>query len=178
MSYPYLYIKNYFGFANHVYSYNYDSLTFISLPCDTKIFLLNRNSNVEDSIWARSRFQNKDAKPLDTSLSQSREEKMRHMVIVPYYTEIRYDKNRGYIYRFYLKEISLKNATGKYNSFNDKQIVLIVLNQQNEVAGEYEFDKYYNNFISFVGKKGLYINYFSRDPNDSDKKVFKVLTFN
>jgi hypothetical protein len=177
ISYPEMYITNYYGFANHVYVDNYDSLTLISLPCDPKIYFFDRHLNTKNSVWAKSIFQKKYAAPIDTALAKSREEKMRHMVIVPYYTELRYDKNNKLLYRFYLKELDLKNEQGKYNTFNNKQLVLMVLNHKNEVAGEYELDNYYNNFISFVGKKGLYLNYFSRNSEDSDKKVFKILTF-
>lgn len=177
ISYPEMYIKKYYGFANHVYTYNYDSLTLISLPCDPQVYFLDRYLNTKKSIWAKSIFQKNDAPPFDTAFVKSTEEKMRHMVIVPYYSEVRYDKYRKLIYRFYLKELDLKNDQGKYNSFEQKQLVLMVINQNNEIAGEYELDKYYNNFISFVGEKGLYINYFSRNPKDSDKKVFKILTF-
>lgn len=176
ITYPEMYIKNYYGFANHVYSYNEDSLTVVSLPCDPKIYLLYRHTNTKDFIWAKSRFQQRFAEPLDTALAKSREEKMKHMVTVPYYTEVRFDKFNRFFYRFYLKELDLKNMQGEYNTFNNKQLVLMVLNPKNEVAGEYELDKYYNDFISFVGKKGLYINYFSKDPNDSNKKTFKIIT--
>jgi len=178
MSYPDIYVMQYYGFANHVYIDNYCNNTYLSFPCDPNIFILNRYSNKYEIIPAKSIFQNNAARPLDTVFANSREEKMKHMVTVPYYTELRYDKNREVIYRFYLKELNIKTSSGKYNSFDNKQLILLVLNKNNEVVGEYPLDKYYNNYISFVGKDGLYINYFSKERFDTGKIVFKILTFN
>lgn len=171
------YIENYYGFANKVYVDSQDTSTLVSFPCDERTFLLNREKNQTKGFWGKSLYQTVDAMALPLSAGSSREEKMRHLTTVPYYAEIRYDKFKKHYYRFFLKNIPIRNKEGKYNSFTDKGLTLIVFNSQKEVIGEYELTKYYNNYISFVGKSGLYINFFSNNPANSDGKVFKILTF-
>jgi hypothetical protein len=176
ISYSDMYKKKFYGFANHVYTQNSGNSTFISFPCDENIYELNRQSNTFSSFEAKSKFQETDALPLSLDLLNSREEKMKHMITVPYYSEIRYDSFKHLFYRFFLKDIPLKNK-GKFNNFNDKGLVLSVINLNHEIIGEYELSKYYNNFISFVGQEGLYINFFSNNPLNRNNKTFKLLTF-
>ena len=102
---------------------------------------------------------------------------MEHFTVTPFYSEVLYDRYRKLYYRFFWKDIPLKNKDGKYNSLEDKRKILMVFNSKNEIIGEYELSKYYTDYVSFVGKSGLYIRYISPDPRDSDQAVFKIFTF-
>jgi hypothetical protein len=178
ISYPKKYLKNYYGFDMKPYAETDDSITLVAYPCGDMVSILNRNSNTASSFPARSIFQTEDAQPL-TPLSDSGsvEQKMRHMAVQPYYSEIRFDRARQLYYRFFRKAIPLKNKDGTYNNFFNKGLVLMVLNSQHDVIGEYELPKYYNSYVSFVGKSGLYIYDVSPNPEYKNLTVFHVLTF-
>lgn len=177
LTYPDSYLKSYYGFANSVYIENTDSFSYVSVPADPKIFKVNRIANSVDGFEAGSSYQKGNAKSLDTVFADNREEKMRHFTTIPYYAEMRFDAIRKYLYRFFLKEISIKNSEGKHNTFINKPMYLMVLNEQNEVAGEFELNKYYALTLSFAGRKGFYIRYISPNKEDSGKMVFKILNF-
>ncbi len=167
------YISDYYGFANHVYIQSRDSFSIVSFPCEEKMFELNRFTNNITSIYEKSIYQTAKASALDRSLSDSREEKMRHLTTVPYYSQILYDPYRELYYRFFLKNITLKNKDGKYNTFKDKGIVLMVINKEFVVLNEYELNNNLNPYFSFVTKEGLFIKEKTFDTNDST--VFKII---
>jgi hypothetical protein len=178
ISYPQKYLKNYYGFDMKPYAATADSITVVSFPCDDMVSVLDRNSNTVVRFPARSIYQTTDAQPLmPLSDSGSTEQKMRHMTVQPYYSEIRFDRVRQLYYRFFRKAIPLKNKDGTYNDFFHKGVVLMVLNSQHEVIGEYELSRYYNSYFSFVGKSGLYIIDISPKPEYKNVTVFHVLTF-
>ncbi len=174
ISYPQNYIDNYYGFAMHVYINSYDTFSLISFPCNSNIFLLNRYTNKVKAYNAKSKYQTEEAEPLDTISKNSTEDKMRHLATVPYYAEILYDKYRGLYYRFFRKNIPLKQPNGKYNDFTNKPTILIVLNKQFEVIGEYELNDLKNSYYSFVGEAGLYLKESKSDSLGKTKfRVFK-----
>lgn len=175
ISYPQNYIDHYYGFAMHVYINSYDTFSLISFPCNTNIFLLNRYKNSVETYTAKSKYQTEEAMPLDTSSKNSTEEKMRHLATVPYYAEILYDKYRGLYYRFFRENIPLKQPNGKYNDFTNKPTVLMVLNKQFVVIGEYELTDLKNSYYSFVGKAGLYVKESKSDRKGATK--FRIFNF-
>jgi hypothetical protein len=178
ISYPQKYLKNYYGFDMKPYAETDDSITLVSFPCDDMVSVLNRNSNTAARFPARSFYQTDDAQPLiPLSDSGSVEQKMRHMTVQPYYSEIRFDRARQLYYRFFRKAIPLKNKDGTYNNFFHKGLVLMVFNSRHDVIGEYELSRYYNSYVSFVGKSGLYIYDVSPNPEYKNVTVFHVLTF-
>jgi len=178
ISYPRKYLKSYYGFDMKPYAETDDSITLVSFPCDDSVSVLNRNSNSTARFYARSLYQNDDAQPLrPLSDSGSVEQKMRHMTVQPYYSEIRFDGTRQLYYRFFRKAIPLKNKNGSYNSFFHKGLVLMVFNFQHQVIGEYELPRYYNSYVSFVGKSGLYIYDVSPSPENKNVSIFHILTF-
>ena len=178
ITFPKKYIEDYYGFDNKPYAESNDSFTLISFPCDDMVYVLNREADATTQFPGRSIYQSIDAQPfLPLADSESIEKKMRHMTVEPYYAEIRFDKARQLYYRFFLKDIPLKNEDGTYNDFYKKQLILMVFNSQHEVIGEYKLHKYYNRYISFVGKSGLYMQYISPNVSDRGSTVFKILTF-
>jgi len=175
ISFPQNYIDHYYGFATHVYINSCDSFSLISFPCNANIFLLDRYKNSVQTYTAKSKYQTEEAMPLDTSCKNSTEEKMRHLTTVPYYAEILYDKYRELYYRFFRKNIPLRQSNGKYNDFTDKPVVLMVLNKQFEVIGEYELKDFRNSYVSFVSKAGLYVKEIRSDRKGETK--FRIFNF-
>lgn len=178
VSYPQKYLKNYFGFDMKPYAETDDSITLVSFPCDDIVRLLNRNSNTVDQFPARSIYQTDDAQPLiPLRDSGSVEQKMRHMTVQPYYSEIRFDKVRHLYYRFFRKALSLQNKDGTYNDFFSKGLILMVFNSKHHEIGEYELSRYCNSYVSFVGRSGLYVYEIPHDLESKNFTVFHVLTF-
>lgn len=177
VTFPEKYIQNYYGFANHVYINSYDSCTLISFPCDEQVYLLNRHSNSLKAFRIRSIFQKNEAATLPLDMSNSREEKMKHLTTIPYYAEIRYNKYKNLYYRFFMKELPLKDSLGKYNTFMKKELVLTVFNSDYEIIGEYELGQGYADYFSFVGKSGLYVLYYPANYTPGGKNFFRILTF-
>jgi hypothetical protein len=177
LNYPDKFKEKYYGFSNRVYISSIDSLTAVSFSCDQEIYLLNQNNGKITSFSGKSYYQKNEPLPLPPTAYQSREEKMKHLIVSPQYFEIRFNPNLKLYYRFFRKEISIKNEKGLYNSLEDKGLVLTVFDSKFKLIGEYELDKYYIDFISFPSKQGLYINYISKNPEHKNKKVFKILNF-
>jgi hypothetical protein len=178
ISYPQKYIKDYYGYDMKPYGQSIDSITLVSFPCDDSVSVLNRNTDSTLQFPARSIYQTNEPQPLiPLSDSGSVEQKMRHMTVQPYYSEIKFDKARKLYYRFFRKAIPLKNKDGTYNDFFHKGLVLMVFNSEYKEIGEYELPRYYNSFVSFVGKSGLYVIDLSPNALNKNVTVFHVLTF-
>ncbi len=63
---------------------------------------------------------------------------------------------------------------GHYNSWGEKELVLIVFNKKFELLDEIEFGKHkYNSDKSFVGKEGLYLSYAHYKNPEYDKYSLK-----
>lgn len=179
VTYPKSYIDNYYGFGNHVYTDYTDSIVLISFPFESDVYALNRYSGSLTSYPARSRYQKSEVSALSVEFKNTTGEKMKHLVINPYYCEIRNDAKRNLIYRFLKTEVLLKKKNGKYNSFMDKKTVLTIFNSQMQQCGEFELSSKYSHYISFVGKKGLYMfsGLLSSPGKKNDSATFKILTF-
>ena len=179
ITYSKTYLNNYYGFGDHVYTYNSDSLVFVSFPFDSNIYQLNRNNDRVLSMHARSNYQKKEFTPLSLDYNNSTEEKMKHLTVNPYYAEVRYDPNRKIVYRFLKTELPLKKANAKYNTFKDKKTILTVINAEGSYLGEYELSNNYSHFVSFLGKAGLYMfaGFANSTVNKKDSAIFKILSF-
>ncbi|TFF37915.1 DUF4221 family protein [Mucilaginibacter psychrotolerans] len=170
-----IYQENYYGFSNEVNITNSGQKSIISYSADPNFYIYNRATNALKSISAKGNSDN--AIPLEISKSGSAEAKIKAMITNPMYTEVRYDKYRKLYYRFLLSPIPLKSDSGKYNTLENKPLVLTVYNEHFKIAGEFPLDTHYREFISFVTKNGLYIFY--RTENNANYKFgyFKILTF-
>lgn len=164
-----------FGFSNEVAITNYDTISVISFSVDPHFYVLNRITKKIDTIV--SKLNNIDAVPLDSVQIKSTEEKIKALTVNPLYTEIKYDRFRGLYYRFFHSNIDLKNADGKYNTFDKKQIILAIYNSQYKEIGNFKLDKNYREAISFVTNKGLYLFYRTENDTHYNMGYFKLLNF-
>ncbi len=173
LRFPDNYLKNYYGFANQVYFSSNSISTVVSFMASSDIFLYNRKTKSIDVINGKSSYQKTEPTPLPTSAIDSRREKMQHWYSIPEYHETLIDANDKFIYRFYLNAQELKRTDGTYNSYWDKQFVLMVFSGK-ELAGEYDLSKRgYDLYFSFPGTDRLYMRQNSADG----KAMFRIFKF-
>lgn len=158
ITYPALYSKNYYGYSMHVYFSSNDSVTVVSFEADPNIYLYHRNTAQTTVIGGRSSFQKENITPLNVKLASSREEKMKHWTQIPEYNETLIDKSSGYIYRFFYEGQPLKQPSGLYNRYRNKEQVLMIFNDKTQVVSEIELGKnVIDNYRAFTGKNKLYL---------------------
>lgn len=180
IQYPTLYTNNYYGFANHIFRTVKDSLSIFSFPIDPNIYIYNRREDSLRIIGGKSRYQLNAAIPLSRKLKKDSNKKLEHLASVPFYHQILYDPFRKLYYRFFSKELNIKNDDGTYNNWGDKEIVLMVFNENFDLLDEIDLGKHkYGIFHSFVSKEGLFISTSHyKNPNyNKFKAMFDVYTF-
>jgi hypothetical protein len=75
------------------------------------------------------------------------------------YKSILWDPYRKVYYRFAERGVELKDVNGQFNTWNDKLVSVIILNEDFEILGETDLPQSkYRISNSFVGKEGLYIS--------------------
>lgn len=155
--FPDKYKKNYFGDALYPFrEVKGDSLIF-TFNADPYITILNRATNTITKVLSRSKFQKEEIEPLDIQFIGDINKRSDHLIESPLYMKIIYDPFRNLYYRFYLDGKPLKNEDGTYNTFGDKDLIIMVLDSRFNTISEINLGKGYLWNYSFVGKRGLYI---------------------
>lgn len=170
-----LYTKNYYGFANLPYFSAADNLIVSSFPADPNIYIFDKTTNKINIAGGRSAFQKSNIEPLSEKAKDSKEEKMKYWYQTPEYNETLLSKDKQYIFRFFKAGQALKNELGKYNTYNNKQMYLMVF-KNNTLLMEIPLNyKTHNNFLSFTGNKSVYIEYKKEGTENMVFKKYKIL---
>lgn len=172
--YPENYLKNYYGFANHVYFSSNKLRTVVSFTASPDFVVYNRMQDKLDFVKGRSRHQKHEADKLPREALQSRREKMQHWYSIPEYHETLIDGENKFIYRFYLNGQDLKKVDGTYNSYWDKSFYLMVFDEQYNLLDEFDLtNRGYNLFFSFPGSNKLYL----MQKTTEKRPTFRVFKF-
>src|SRR5436189_6251679 len=97
-----------------------------------------------------------EIKPFDTLNQEDLNLVANHLITSPLYLKIMYDKYKKLYYRFYLDAVELERD-GKYSTYGDKDLYLIVYDSDFKILKEIKLDKDHFWQYSFVTRNGLYI---------------------
>lgn len=179
LKYSKKYLDGYYGFANHVYRTVAGENNIYSFPIDPNIYVFNRDQKKIFIYGGRSNSHTTDAQKLPLKNKDDSNIKFRHMASVPYYQEILSDPYRGLYYRFFAKYQPEKNEDGTFNSWGDKELVLMVFNNNFELIKEIDLGQHeHSNLLSFVGKKGLYISQNHYKSKNFEPHLLKFSIYN
>lgn len=168
------YLQAYYGFANHVHRSVAGNHSIYSFSVDPNIYIYDRQLDTLIIAGGRSKYQQEDAEPLPIKYKHDREQKYRHMILVPHYLQVLFDPYRQYYYRFFLEEIPEKNEDGTYNSWVDKRLVLMVFDRELRLLEEIDLGRnQYNFFRSFVAREGLFVAHSRHQNPNYDKYELK-----
>jgi len=160
ITYPDAYTNEFYGFANQVSrSLNDKNQLVYSFAADSRIYVYDIENKTISSFECRSKYQKAEVKGIPKKEKADDQFKMDHLTQIPYYEGLLYDPYRKFYYRFFFKEISLKNADGTYNEFSDKEEFLMIIDSSFNVIEEVRLEKNkYNTSCSYVVQDGLIIS--------------------
>ncbi|MEM8524751.1 MAG: DUF4221 family protein [Bacteroidota bacterium] len=180
--YPSIYLgKEYYGFCNQIYKAINQNKSIHSFPIDPNIYVFDRKNNITTSFGGRSKFHKMEVAPLSKKFKYNSEEKLNHMYEMPHYGSIYYDPFRELYYRFFLKGMPIKNKDGTYNTWGDKEKVLMVFNSTFELVKEIDLGRHtYTNTGTFVGPKGLYLStgHYKNKEKKEMALEYDIISFN
>ena len=160
VTYPKKYQENYYGFALTVNKDVYKNLSIFSFEVDPNIYVYDRHKDSLMVKGGRSSYQEKNAEVLNKKYKNNSEEKLTHLRLCPIYSRILYDSYRDLYYRFFFKEVPLKNEDGLYTIWKDKEFILMIFDGDFNLLEEIRLnkgDKRYYSHRSFVTAKGLFL---------------------
>ena len=116
--------------------------------------------------------------PLPPDAGQSNDKWEYHAIENPHFFQVLKDSYRKKYYQFIWQPIEYKRSDGKYNSFMEKRLMLIIMNEKFNVEREILLqDLTYMPFTWFVSRRGLMIS--NTHPknlqNDEKKLTFHVI---
>lgn len=155
---PTVYHDDYYGFAFQVFHTLSGEESLFSFPVDPNVYVLDRSSRTVDVHFVKSRFQEGDPFPFKKKYHEDTERKMDHLVSQPFYLNVMADEEREQYYRFFLKGKKPDETTGKLNNWQDKELILMIMDDHWKILNEMELgSNVYNYSKSFVGEEGVYL---------------------
>ncbi len=153
----------------------------ISFESDDSLYVFNNSLNSLKKYPCRSRYQRIDFIPFDTSFynSDNRVDRFNeHMTVSPEYKKILFDPYRNLYYRFFLREMPLKDEKGIYNNPLKKDVIIMVLDNNFSIIEEKNIGSSYLPYYSFVTRKGLYVGTTPPKNVNSKYAYFSVFSWN
>jgi hypothetical protein len=175
--YPVKYKKAYYGDALSAFrEFKGDSIL-LSFQADDKIYIFDRKSRKLTCVDGKSRFEEKSIVPLDFKYHTNLNVRGDHLTVNPLYLKILYDPYRHLFYRLFLKGMPLKSKDGTYNTFFDKDLILMVFDEKLEKLNEYNLGTSYNWYYSFVAEKGLYLKKRNVKDEEVQEFIFDIIRY-
>lgn len=155
IKYPENYRKNYYGFAEYIYSAFQDDYVLLSFQCNDSIYKYHIFSGKMSSKDSKNPERDKEFTILKKKDAKNSSLLMEKMLVSPFYGKIVFG-NDGYIYRVYQDDMELKKDNGLFNTWSDKPKYLTVMNSLGDVIGNIPINKY--SFVTLLGagRDGLY----------------------
>ncbi|HEY2720842.1 MAG TPA: DUF4221 family protein [Chitinophagaceae bacterium] len=181
--FPERYKHNFYGQNIFPFRIVNGPLNIVSFESDDSLYVFNRETNSLKKYKSRSRYQETNFISFDTSFynNNNRIDRLtEHITVSPIYEKILFDPYRNLYYRFFLREMSLKNEKGIYNNPLNKDLVIMVLDKNFNIIQENNIGSSYLWYYSFVTPKGLYIQKKSYNlPQNSNPNYayFSVFTW-
>lgn len=157
LKYPALYTDNFYGYLDFCYREAHDSLGILSFMADPNIYIYNYNKNNYAIVGGKSSYQEK-IKPLKKEYKNNSNRLIEYYVTSPFYSKILWDKYRKLYYRFFYNGLNIKNIDGTYNCFADKDIILMIFDNNFNLLKEIKLTSHtYTDTRAFVAKEGLFL---------------------
>lgn len=181
--FPESYKQNYLGDAILVLREIKNDSVIFNFQADPTLLIFSRAENKIFKREVKSNYHKSNFVPLDTAYRKDINRRSEHIVTSPLYLKVIYDTYRHVYYRLFLEEINLKNADGTYNDFHDKQLVVMVLDENLNLLSEKRLGNGYLWNYSFVTEKGLYImkndfKTYGQNGKNFSKILFEVVSIN
>lgn len=151
--------SDFYGFSNSAHRLRANKKSYYTFPIDPNIYVLDHQTRDFKILGGKSKYQRKRPKAIPKGKLNDTQYKFSAMVENIYYDQLLFDPFRNVFYRFFLQDIEEIKEDGKFNTFGDKPLVLMIFNDDFELLKEIYLGKHkYNPAKSFVGKEGLYIS--------------------
>ena len=160
VKYPDFYQKKFYGFSTNINrTLNKDkNLHVYSFELDPNLYVLNEKGIIK-KFNCESNYQDEEPVPVEKGKEEDVQYKLDLLTVNPSYFNLSYDKYNKVYYRVFLKELSLKNEDGTYNSLSDKKEILQIINEDFEIVNEIPLENNkFNTSVLFPTKKGLAIS--------------------
>lgn len=144
----------------------------ISFPADHRLWRYNLQTGVRDSLYAGSRVI-KEIAPFSTEKKMFPDDVPEHLFSEWYYSQSSYEGIYTDPYKqLYYRIARLPNASHRAGTFNDKPVVVIVLDRELNYLGEEQLPSgvAYDTFNAYVSPEGLHIHI--RDAQDAEHLIF------
>jgi hypothetical protein len=180
-TFPERYRHNFYGQAVFPFREINDSLNIVSFQNEDSLYVFNRETNRLKSYKCKSHYQQANFIPFDTVYKNDLERIKEHLIVSPMYQKILYDKYKKVYYRFFWKEQSLKDSNGVYRGIFDRDLIIMVLNEDFRILGEKNIGHSYLWYYSYVSQKGLHIRKAVNDKSvrlNQKYEYFTIFSFN
>jgi len=177
-----LYKTNYFGYASdisHTIDINY--LHYFNFPTDDNIYVYDFEKNKLKIINCRSKNKGIESEGIEFSTNSNERAGLDCIITNPLYDNLVYDPFKNLFYRFFYKELKIKNEKGMYNTYDDKNEYLMIFDNELNIITEFLLPKnLFNSSVSIPTPAGLLISSSNYKNINHDKKYFSfyMLTFN
>lgn len=171
--YSYLYDDGYYGFKNKIFIRHDDENTYLSYLIDPNIYIVNHKTKTQKIVGGKSKFQKRSAINLGNDMMGRNDKKMEDLRTDFWYHEIIPDTKRRLYYRFFGKEMPLKNEKNKLNKLEEKEYSLMVFNDNFEVIDEIEFPEKILPIL-YISNKGIYVVKFNRNNKNKIPKYYLI----
>lgn len=158
LHYPPMYLQNYYGFADEVARAANNGLHIYSFMVDPALYVVDVKTNAVVVKNGRSRYHKQNARPLPLNTVDSSQLKMEMMQAYPVYANLLYDSYRKLYYRIFYADQTMQNADGTYNVWADKEMVLMVFDENFALIDEKVLPKNTYGTLCFVSPEGLVIS--------------------
>ena len=162
-SLPPVYSKGLYGrrFMEYSYCYNNKGNFVFSFPADTNIYETNL-ADYHIAFYAKSKYQQGSVEPVSKEALE-KDEGQKEYVLRDCYGPVFYDPYKKRYLRFFKQKV---NREAYESKDYDRQVSVIVLNEQFKVIGEFMFKKDYSyDTIFFTPDGGIYARVNAKDEH-------------
>lgn len=158
IAYPVIFKKQHMALLKEVDRLVLPQGHLFSFEADPDLYLLNIKTGKVKTIAGQSSYQTKEIEPLMFRKKVSEQQLYDQYMTAPQYKNLYYDPYRKLVYRFFVDGQELKDETGMFNSLQDKQLYLMVFDEDLHLLQEIPLDRATHFHQGFVAPDGFYIS--------------------
>ncbi|QQS31112.1 MAG: DUF4221 family protein [Sphingobacteriales bacterium] len=160
LQYPFIMFKNDYGLLDRIHQYYFESkiiYTFEGLP---EIWLYDTKGKTVERFSCKSSYQTDTILPINFKRNpETKDFLWKHFMNSARYERLVYDPFRKCYYRFFILAMPQKNEQGFFNTYKDRRLSVMVLDENFNIIGESLLpEDYYAIFFAVASKQGLLLN--------------------
>lgn len=175
ITFPSNFKKECWGDIHNYYKTTNNKLNVFSFEADENLYVEDLSTKRIRKIACKSRFQKNRILPFDPKDSEESNMIFDYINVSQVYLKIMYDPFKNLYYRFFWKENKIKDDKGNYTVYVDKELVLMVLDEDFNILDELDLKNEYHWFQSFVTSKGICI--FKKNQPPKSTKEYGIFSF-